>query len=287
MAVVHGRYAITGEGYSTEGQITHVGGQVEGPLDSLMLPMALCADAEIRDGGLVGDPTEGALVVLAAKGGVDPTLTRERYPRVATLPFDAAYKFMATFHRMTDDDGQGGHPGLRQGGAGPAPRRARSRRRAPTASSYPDRPGPRAVPRRERAAGRPGPAGHGHRAAGLRPEDVRPERRPAPAHRRPSAAGARRHRRPAADRGPRRHRQGARGRHPGADDHRRPRDHRRGDRQPAGHQGRRRSRAPSSPRCPTTRPTAGSTTSASSPGSRPRTRSASSTSSGARVTSSP
>ena len=48
-----------------------------------MLPMALCADAEVQDGGLVGDPTEGALVVLAAKGGVDPTLTRERYPRVA------------------------------------------------------------------------------------------------------------------------------------------------------------------------------------------------------------
>ena len=45
-----------------------------------------------------GDPTEGALVVLAAKGGVDPTLTREQYPRVATLPFDAAYKMMATFH---------------------------------------------------------------------------------------------------------------------------------------------------------------------------------------------
>ena len=71
-----------------------------------MLPMALCADAEVRDGALVGDPTEGALVVLAAKGGVDPTLTRERYPRVATLPFDAAYKFMATFHRMTDADGK-------------------------------------------------------------------------------------------------------------------------------------------------------------------------------------
>src|SRR3954471_683531 len=68
--------------------------------------MALCADAEVRDGGLVGDPTEGALVVLAAKGGVDPTLTRERYPRVATLPFDAAYKMMATFHAMKDDSGK-------------------------------------------------------------------------------------------------------------------------------------------------------------------------------------
>ena len=37
---------------------------------------------------------------------MDPTLTRERYPRVATLPFDAAYKFMATFHRMTDTSGR-------------------------------------------------------------------------------------------------------------------------------------------------------------------------------------
>ena len=106
MAVVGRRYSISGEGYSTEGQITHIGGQPDVPLDQLLLPMALCADAEVRDGALVGDPTEGALVVLAAKGGVDPTLTRERYPRVATLPFDAAYKFMATFHRMEDDKGK-------------------------------------------------------------------------------------------------------------------------------------------------------------------------------------
>ena len=41
-------------------------------LTPYLLPMALCADAEVRDGGLVGDPTEGALVVLAAKGGIDP-----------------------------------------------------------------------------------------------------------------------------------------------------------------------------------------------------------------------
>jgi P-type Ca2+ transporter type 2C len=106
LAVVGRRYAISGEGYSTVGQITRVGGQADIPLDPLLLPMALCADAEVKDGALVGDPTEGALVVLAAKGGVDPALTRERYPRVATLPFDAAYKFMATFHSMEDDSGK-------------------------------------------------------------------------------------------------------------------------------------------------------------------------------------
>ncbi len=49
-------------------------------------------------GALIGDPTEGALVALAAKGGVDAVATRRAYPRVAELPFDAAYKLMATFH---------------------------------------------------------------------------------------------------------------------------------------------------------------------------------------------
>ena len=106
MAIVGRRYAISGEGYKTVGQITHTGGQPDVPLEQYLLPMALCADAEVKDGSLVGDPTEGALIVLAAKGGVDPTLTREQYPRVATLPFDAAYKMMATFHRMKNDAGR-------------------------------------------------------------------------------------------------------------------------------------------------------------------------------------
>ena len=50
------------------------------------------------------------------------TRTRERYPRVAELPFDTAYKLMATFHRMTDELRQRGHPLLRQGRARPAAR---------------------------------------------------------------------------------------------------------------------------------------------------------------------
>ena len=100
------RYAVTGEGYSTEGSIKRVAGETDVPLDSYMLPMALCADAIVEDGALIGDPTEGALVVLAAKGGADPKLTREKYPRIAVLPFDADYKLMATFHRMQDDAGK-------------------------------------------------------------------------------------------------------------------------------------------------------------------------------------
>lgn len=105
MAVVGRRYEVTGQGYSTTGQINHVGGKPPVPLDQLLLAMALASDAEVRDGKLVGDPTEGALVVLAAKGGLDVEETRREYPRIAEVPFDAAYKLMATFHRMRDDDG--------------------------------------------------------------------------------------------------------------------------------------------------------------------------------------
>jgi P-type Ca2+ transporter type 2C len=101
------RYTITGTGYSTDGQITHVAGEPEVPLEPFMFPLALACDAIVTPAGeMIGDPTEGALVVLAAKGGVDPVTTRERYPRVAELPFDTAYKLMATFHRMADESGQ-------------------------------------------------------------------------------------------------------------------------------------------------------------------------------------
>jgi Ca2+-transporting ATPase len=106
MTVAGQRFTISGEGYSTEGTIAGAAGTGPVPLERYLLPMALCADAVAKDGGLVGDPTEGALVVLAAKGGVDPVLTREQYPRIAEVPFDAAYKLMATFHRMKNESGK-------------------------------------------------------------------------------------------------------------------------------------------------------------------------------------
>ena len=100
------RYTVSGTGYSTEGQIQHVAGEPEVPLEQFMFPLALACDAVLTPTGeMIGDPTEGALVVLAEKGGVALGPTRERYPRVAELPFDTAYKLMATFHRMTDESG--------------------------------------------------------------------------------------------------------------------------------------------------------------------------------------
>lgn len=91
------RHAVSGEGYGSGGQIEDVG-PVADDLRRLLLPAALCVDARIRDGALIGDPTEGALLALAAKAGLQPEEAVEHLPRIAEIPFDSATKFMATFH---------------------------------------------------------------------------------------------------------------------------------------------------------------------------------------------
>jgi Ca2+-transporting ATPase len=91
--------------YSTEGKLLSAGG-AKVDLDPILMPMALCADARLDNGTLIGDPTEGALIVLAEKGGISVDGARGMYPRVAEVPFDSEYKFMATFHKMTDEKGK-------------------------------------------------------------------------------------------------------------------------------------------------------------------------------------
>lgn len=98
-------YRVTGEGYSSKGQLFHDGG-VKVELDEILLPMALCADATLDGENLIGDPTEGALIVLAEKGGINLAGAKEKYSRIAEVPFDSEYKFMATFHNMTDHEGK-------------------------------------------------------------------------------------------------------------------------------------------------------------------------------------
>ncbi len=100
------RYTISGVGYSDEGHIKSVGGLADVALEPALMPMALCSDATVNNEELIGDPTEGALVVLAAKGGLSISGTRETYPRLAEVPFDSDYKYMATFHHMSNEAGE-------------------------------------------------------------------------------------------------------------------------------------------------------------------------------------
>src|SRR4051794_5398264 len=97
-------FTVDGEGYRKSGAIRSVAGQPVPDFTRLALGLALDSDATVADDGtVVGDPTEAALVVLAAKLGVDADETRRAYPRLAEVPFDSAYKFMATYHRYPVD----------------------------------------------------------------------------------------------------------------------------------------------------------------------------------------
>jgi P-type Ca2+ transporter type 2C len=99
------RYTISGTGYGLEGRVHHAAGSAS-RIEDAVLPYLIASDADLVGGKVVGDPTEGALLVLGHKAGLDIDATRERLPRVATLPFDPAYKLMATFHSAKDASGQ-------------------------------------------------------------------------------------------------------------------------------------------------------------------------------------
>ncbi|MDO9227877.1 MAG: cation-translocating P-type ATPase [Pseudomonadota bacterium] len=92
------RFQVSGEGYEAVGKISAEDAAVPPDFAPLLLPMALCSESRVSAGKLIGDPTEGALLALAAKGGVEPETALHHRPRIAEIPFDSAHKFMATFH---------------------------------------------------------------------------------------------------------------------------------------------------------------------------------------------
>jgi Ca2+-transporting ATPase len=97
-------FTVVGAGYRKSGAILSVAGTPVPDFSRLALGLVLASDATVADdGSVVGDPTEAALVVLSAKLGVDAEETRRAYPRIAEVPFDSEYKFMATFHHVPDN----------------------------------------------------------------------------------------------------------------------------------------------------------------------------------------
>lgn len=97
-------YSLTGTGYDAVGTVLSSDPDSPPDLRRAAVAMALCNDAIVTDGELVGDPTEGALLVAATKCGFDVEGLRAARPREAQVPFDSAYKFMATVNRAPDGE---------------------------------------------------------------------------------------------------------------------------------------------------------------------------------------
>jgi magnesium-transporting ATPase (P-type) len=98
---------VAGAGYAPEGAVGVRRGRFDPPaLEELARAAALCNDATLEqaDGGwrVIGDPTEGALLTLARKVGLDPVTEAHRFPRRGEVPFDSGRKRMTTLHAAPD-----------------------------------------------------------------------------------------------------------------------------------------------------------------------------------------
>ena len=103
VALVKGPVQVTGEGYAPVGEIRDHGGKAEvrDELAWLVRAGALCNDARlVKEKGwtVQGDSTEGTLLVLAAKAGVNVVDLMKEFPRVGEVPFDSETKRMTTIH---------------------------------------------------------------------------------------------------------------------------------------------------------------------------------------------
>jgi Ca2+-transporting ATPase len=97
-------FRVEGSGYDKRGAIRSAAGTLDHDFTAMAYALVLDSDAVVSDSGdVVGDPTEAALVVLAAKLGIDAEESRRAYPRLAEVPFDSSWKFMSTVHRVPFD----------------------------------------------------------------------------------------------------------------------------------------------------------------------------------------
>jgi Ca2+-transporting ATPase len=219
-------YSVSGVGYAPHGSIDAARGAAEpganAALTACLTAGLLCNDSTLafEEGRweLHGDPTEGALVAVAAKAGLDARQAAGRLPRLDSIPFESQHPVLATLH----DAGEG-RPRIvfvKEPLGDPLPLPC-----APVGGRDRDPARRRRGAQAVRVHGVPRTACAGLRARRARPAcggSHSPRRRVRPDARRPAG-----HDRPAASGGHRRREGMPPGRGPGQDDHRRPRGHRR------------------------------------------------------------
>jgi len=113
LATARYMFDVTGVGYDPVGVFVRDGSEVHPDdhpiLSEITRAVMLCNEAELRqtdDGWIMeGDPTEGALLTMAAKGGLDLDFERKSSPRTDIIPFESEHRFMATLHH--DHQGHG------------------------------------------------------------------------------------------------------------------------------------------------------------------------------------
>ncbi|MDC0710633.1 HAD-IC family P-type ATPase [Stigmatella sp. ncwal1] len=105
-----GAWTVSGVGYAVQGELQCEGrsvGEVPRTATELLRAGVLCNDASLHSqegkGAITGDPTEGALLVVAEKAGMRVEETRGRFARVDAVPFESENQFMATLN----EDGEG------------------------------------------------------------------------------------------------------------------------------------------------------------------------------------
>jgi Ca2+-transporting ATPase len=104
---------VTGEGYIPIGEFLDLSRSIETrdyrELENLLMACVLCNDATLKqDGGhwnVIGDPTEGALLALAGKAGLQQNALNDRYERVSEFPFSSERKRMSVIVKDCEDKG--------------------------------------------------------------------------------------------------------------------------------------------------------------------------------------
>jgi len=94
-------FELSGSGYGLEGKLTHDGkpATTTESIRQLLEVGLLCNNAKLFEGGVLGDPTEGCLIVSAAKLGLQSEASTKTHPRIDEIPFSSDRKMMSTLHK--------------------------------------------------------------------------------------------------------------------------------------------------------------------------------------------